>query len=164
MTNLLKRTTDSDEDDMKGRFLTFQIDEEMFGLELYNVVEIVGVQPITVLPEMPDYIKGIMNLRGKIIPLMDVRFRFKKPGKEYTDKTCVIVISFDGITIGLIVDYVSEVLTIPDGDIVEKPEIRSNDSCGYIKNIGKVNNKVILLIDCEKLLSEEQLDAVSAQL
>lgn len=164
MADLLKNNLKSSEDDMRGRFLTFQIDQDMYGIELHNVMEIVGIQPITGLLEMPDYVKGIINLRGKIIPVMDVRLRFKKPKKDYTDRTCIIVISFGGISIGLIVDCVSEVLTIPDEDIVEKPEINAKSSRGYVRNIGKIDSKVVLLIDCEKLLNDEELDAVAAQL
>ena len=154
----------SDTDDMKGRFLTFQIDEEMFGIELKDVMEIVGIQPIPQIPEMPDYIKGIINLRETIIPVMDVRLRFQKPEKEYNDRTCIIVIDYSNLSIGLIVDSVSEVLAIPDKDITEKPEICSKGSRGYVNNIGKIGEKVVLLIDCGKLLNEEEFDAVSAQL
>lgn len=163
MADLQKNMAGSDEDDMKGRFLTFQIDKEMYGIELRNVMEIIGIQPITGMSEMPDYIKGIINLRGKIIPVMDVRLRFKKPEKDFSDRTCIIVIRLIGISIGLIVDCVSEVLTIPDEDIVEKPEISSKDSCGFVRSIGKLGDKVVLLIDCEKLLREEELGAVSSQ-
>ena len=154
----------SDEDDMNGRFLTFQIDEEMFGIELKDVREIVGIQPITGIPEMPDYIKGIINLRENIIPVMDVRLRFKKPEIAYNDRTCIIVIDYNSVSIGLIVDSVSEVLTIPDKDIAEKPEISSRGSRGYVNNIGKTGEKIVLLIDCEKLLNEEEFETVSKQL
>lgn len=164
MDELLKQSAPESEDDMKGRFLTFQIDEELFGIELYNVMEIVGIQPITGMPETPDYIKGVINLRGIIIPVMDARLRFKKPEKDYTERTCVIVISFSGISIGLVVDCVCEVLAIPEKDIAEKPEINSRGSRGYVKKIGKIGERVVLLIDCEKLLNEEELEAVSAQL
>lgn len=154
----------NEEDDMSGRFLTFEINKETFGVELRNVMEIIGIQPITEVPEMPDYFKGIINLRGKIIPVMDVRLRFKKPEVEYTDKTCVIVINVGGISVGLIVDCVSEVCSIPEEDIEEKPEISSKCSRGYIKSIGKIGIKVVLLVDCEKLLNEEELDVISSQL
>ena len=166
MADLLKRSmAGSDEDDTRGRFLTFQIDEEMYGIELKNVMEIVGFLPITQMPEMPDCIKGIINLRGKITPVMDVRLRLKKPEKDYTDRTCIIVISFIDISVGLIVDCVSEVLTISDEDIVEKPEISSKGSRGYVRSIGKIgDNKVVLLIDCEKLLNEKEFDAVAERL
>ncbi|MEA4919823.1 MAG: chemotaxis protein CheW [Clostridiaceae bacterium] len=164
MTDLLEDTSESNEEDMKGRFLTFQIDKDMFGIELRNVMEIVGIQPITEMPEMPFYVKGIINLRGKIIPVMDVRLRFKKPEKVYTDKTCIIVISFIGTSIGLIVDCVSEVIAIPEEDIMEKPEINTKNTRGYVKSIGKIGEKVVLLINCEKLLNEEEFDAVADQL
>lgn len=164
MADLLKNITGSDEDDMRGRFLTFLIDEEMFGIKLRNVMEIIGIQPVTQMLEMPDYVKGIINLRGKIIPVMDIRLRFGKPEKDYNDKTCVIVIDLGEVSIGVIVDSVSEVLTIPDEDIVERPGISSRASRGYINNIGKIGEKVVLLIDCDKLLNEEELDIVSAQL
>ena len=164
MADLSKGITGGEEDDMRGRFLTFYIGEEMFGIELKNVMEIVGIQPVTGMPEMPDYIKGIINLRGKIIPVMDVRLRFKKPEMDYTDRTCVIVIFLGDISIGLIVDHVSEVLAIPDENVMEKPEISTKGGRGYIQTIGKIGEKVVLLIDCEKLLNEEDVDTVTAQL
>lgn len=165
MADLSKNIPEGNEDDMRGRFLTFQIDAEMFGIELYNVMEIVGIQLITKMPEMPDYIKGIINLRGKIIPVMDIRLRFKKTEKDYNDRTCIIVIDYGSTSIGLIVDSVSEVLTIPDEDIVVGSEMDyTKYTRGYVKNIGKVGDKVVLLIDCEKLLNEEELNIVSAQL
>jgi purine-binding chemotaxis protein CheW len=164
MAEFLSNITDYEEDDISGRFLTFFIEHEIFGIELRNVLEIVGIQPITEVPEMPDYFKGIINLRGKIIPVMDIRLRFKKPEKAYTDRTCVIIVCFAGISIGLIVDSVSEVLTIPDEDIAEKPEINSKGSRGYIKNIGKIGDEVALLLDCDMLLNEEELFAVSSQM
>lgn len=162
MADILKEIVDDDEDSMKDRFLTFLIGEEIYGVPINRVMEIVGLQPITEMPETPHYIKGIVNLRGNIIPIMDVRLRFKKPKAEYGDRTCVIVIVFGGSSVGLIVDSVSEVLTIPGEDIAQKPELSSGSGGGYVKNIGKLGGKVILLIDCERLLKTEDLDAVSA--
>lgn len=164
MTDLQKNTDDNSEDDMENRFLTFLINGGLFGIGLKNVMEIVGIQPITRMPEMPVYIKGIINLRGKMIPVMDVRLRFSEARKDYDDRTCIIVIDYGSISVGLIVDSVFEVLTIPKGDIAEKPKIGSRASRGYVNGIGKIGEKVVLLIDCEKLLNEEELDAVSAQL
>jgi purine-binding chemotaxis protein CheW len=152
-----------EEDTQKGRFLTFLIGKEMYGIEIRFVTEIIGIQAITGMPEMPDYVKGIINLRGKIIPVMDVRLRFRKQPREYDDRTCVIVIDFNGVSIGLIVDSVSEVLTIPEQDIAELPSINTNLNNGYVKNIGKVGANVILLIDCEKLISSDELDAFNAE-
>lgn len=164
MADLLKSIVDIDVDSMKGRFLTFLNGEETFGIEIEHVMEIVGIQPITEMPEMPDYIKGIINLRGRIIPVLDVRLRFKKPQIEYNDRTCIIVIDFGGKSIGLIVDSVSEVLAIPDEDIAENPEISTRGSHGYVNGIGKIGEKVVLMIDCEKLLNEEEFNIVSAGL
>jgi len=120
------------------------------------VTEIIGMQAVTEMPEMPDYLKGIINLRGKIIPVMDVRLRFGKSARDYDDRTCIVVIDLDGIPVGLIVDSVSEVLTLPEEDISELPGMGAGQGGGYVRNIGKVGNGVVLLIDCEKLLSADE--------
>lgn len=151
---------DEAEDTQKGRFLTFVLGAESYGIDIKYVTEIIGLQPITEVPELPDYIRGIINLRGKIIPVMDVRLRFKKPFKEYNDRTCVVVIDIEDISIGLIVDRVSEVLTIPDVEIVPPPEL-SKTGNKYIKGIGKVGNEVKLLLDCNKLLREDDIENLS---
>lgn len=149
---------DQEEDTQKGRFLTFILGKETYGIEIKHVTEIIGIQAITEIPELPEYIKGIINLRGKIIPVMDVRLRFKKEPKEYNDRTCVIVIDIKDISVGLIVDSVSEVLTILEEDIVEPPQMNKGFNNRYIKRIGKVGNDVKLLLDCEKLLTEDELE------
>ena len=144
-----------DEDTMKGRYLTFIIEKEMFGIEIRHVMEIIGIQSITEMPEMPEYIKGVINLRGRIIPLMDIRIRFKKQARDYDDRTCVIVIDFNDLRVGLIVDSVSEVLTIPEKDISDRPGFSTGGSQGFVNYIGKTSDHVILLLDSEKLLSSE---------
>lgn len=161
MADLIEKNVELEEDTQKGRFLTFLIGKETYGIEIRFVTEIIGIQAITEIPELPEYVKGIINLRGKIIPVMDVRLRFKKEPRDYNDRTCVIVVDINDISIGLIVDSVSEVLTIPDQDIVEPPQINSGTGNRYIKNIGKVGNNVKLLLDCEKLLTEEEIEDLS---
>ncbi len=121
-----------EEDTQKGRFLTFLIGKETYGIEIIYVTEIIGIQAITEMPETPDYLKGIINLRGKIIPVMDVRLRFGKQPREYDDRTCVIVIDLSGISMGLIVDSVSEVLSIPAQDIAELPGMSTGKGSGYV--------------------------------
>lgn len=155
---------EQEEDTQKGRFLTFSLGKETYGIEIRYVTEIIGIQAITEVPELPVYIKGIINLRGKIIPVMDVRLRFKKEPKEYNDRTCVIVVDIRDISVGLIVDSVSEVLTIPEQDIVEPPHLSKGYGNRYIKNIGKVGNDVKLLIDCEKLLTEDDMEQLNEAL
>jgi len=164
MTDTLENIEEIVEDTQKGRYLTFSLDRETYGIEIRYVTEIIGIQTITEIPELPDYVKGIINLRGKIIPVMDVRLRFRKEPKEYNDRTCIIVIDINNVTIGLIVDSVSEVLTIPDQDIVEPPQMSKGYNNRYIKNIGKVGNDVKLLLDCDKLLSEDELESISEKL
>lgn len=156
---IMQELEEFEEDTQKGKFLTFVTGSEAYGIEIKYVTEIIGIQPITEVPEVPEYIRGIINLRGKIIPVMDVRLRFKKPFKEYAERTCVIVIDVEDISIGLIVDSVAEVITIPDLDIVAPPEV-SKGTNKFIKGIGKVGNEVKLLLDCNKLLSENEIEDI----
>jgi len=148
------------EDTQKGRFLTFPLGEESYGIEIKYVTEIIGIQPITQVPELPDYVRGIINLRGKIIPVMDARLRFRKNFHEYNDRTCVIIIDVQDICIGLIVDSVSEVVTIADENIVPTPSIQKINN-RYIRAIGKIGNDMKLLLDCDRLLNEEELSELA---
>jgi purine-binding chemotaxis protein CheW len=149
-----------EEDTQKGKFLTFSLGSELYGVEILYVTEIVGVQPITVVPELPDYIKGIINLRGKIIPVMDARLKFKKTALQYNDRTCIIVIDMDEISIGLIVDSVSEVLNIAEQDLVLPPKL-TKDGKKYIKSIAKTGDDITLILDCAKLLDEDEIADLS---
>ncbi len=149
-----KEILEPEEDTQKGRFLTFNLDKEAYGIEITHVTEIIGIQPITEVPELPDYVRGIINLRGKIIPVMDVRLRFRKSFRDYSDRTCVIVIDINDLSIGLIVDSVSEVIAIPDTEIVAPPEVTKGGN-RYVKGVGKVHGEVKLLLDCNKLLNDE---------
>jgi len=152
-----------EEDSQKGRFLTFVIGKETYGIEIRYVTEIIGLQDITEMPDMPDYLKGIINLRGTIIPVMDVRLRFGKQPRNYDDRTCIIVIDCGVVAVGLTVDSVSEVLTLPEQDIAELPGIGGRQNGGYIKNVGKAGDTVILIIECEKLLSAQDLKRLAAE-
>lgn len=152
------QTTDlqEQEDTQKGRFLTFSLGEESYGIEICYITEIIGLQPITEVPELPPYIRGIINLRGKIIPVMDVRLRFKQPFLEYNDRTSVIVVEMQETAVGLIVDSVSEVVTIDEENILPPPNIQKQSN-RYISGIGKTGKNIKLLLDCDRLLNEEEL-------
>lgn len=152
----------TEEDTQKGRYLVFSIDDESYGIEIKYVTEIIGIQTITNVPELPSYMKGIINLRGKIIPVMDIRLRFKKEPKEYNDRTCIIVIDILNMSVGLIVDSVSEVVTINDSETSELPQINQRYNNRYVKNIGKIGSEVKLLLDCEKLLTEEDIQSLDS--
>jgi purine-binding chemotaxis protein CheW len=147
------------EDTMKGKFLTFSLDEEHYGIDILYVTEIVGLQPVTDVPEMPNFIRGVINLRGNIIPVMDARIKFGKEQIEYNDRTCTVVVEVGQIQIGIIVDAVAEVLTIDDENIVPPPLVGGSGR-KYIKNIGKNDNQIILIVDCEALLNEEELGSI----
>ncbi len=148
------------EDTQKGKYLTFVVEDEVYGIEIRYVTEIIGIQPITKVPESSDYIRGIINLRGKIIPVMDVRLKFRKPGIAYNDRTCIIVVDIGTIGIGLIVDNVAEVLDIPDEQIVPPPDSKSGFNSRYIMGIGKVGNDIKLILDCRKLVTSEELETL----
>lgn len=164
MENMYEENLEFEEDTQKSRYLTFSIGKETYGVEIKYVIEIIGIQTITEIPELPEYIKGIINLRGKIIPVMDVRLRFKKESIEYNDRTCVIIVDINDTSIGLIVDKVAEVIIIPDQDIVEPPQMNKGNKNRYIKNMGKVGDDVKLLLDCEKLLTEDELEELNEAL
>lgn len=151
-----------EEDTQKDKYLIFTLGNEFYGLEIKHVTEIIGIQEITLVPELPNYIKGIINLRGKIITVMDVRLRFRKPTREYNDRTCVIVVDIKGLSVGLIVDTVSEVHSIQAENIVSPPEVTRGDNNRYIKGIGKEEVNVMLILDCDKLLSDDETDYLGA--
>jgi purine-binding chemotaxis protein CheW len=151
-----------DEEDTKhGKYLTFSLGTEVFGVDIGFVTEIVGLQKISNIPESLDYVKGIINLRGKIIPVIDMRMRFKKRSAEYTGHTCIVVVDIQDITVGLIVDKVDEVISIPDTSIVAPPNYRVGVKNNYIKGIGKVNGGVRLLLDCENLFVDKEIQTLN---
>ena len=143
------------EDTQKDRYLTFKVEDETYGFEIKYVTEIIGMQAITKVPDLEDYIKGIINLRGKIIPVIELRVRFKKPLMKYDDRTCIIVIEFEDITVGFIVDEVEEVIVIGEENITEPPKTKTGFKNPFIKGIGKVNEKMKLILDCQELLDEK---------
>lgn len=152
---------DSVEDSQKGRYLAFMVGNEAFGIEIKYVTEIIGIQSITEMPEMPNFVKGIINLRGRIIPLIDIRLRFGKEPRDYDDRTCVIVVDIEGFSYGLIVDSVYEVLTIPDEEISPLPGINTVSGNRFVKNIGKTAGGIVLVVDCEKLLTADEIAEIA---
>lgn len=146
-----------EEDTQHGRYLTFDLGGESFGIEISYVKEIVGMQPITSLPEVAAHVKGIINLRGMVIPVIDMSIRFGKELSAYSDRTCIVVVELEDLSVGLIVDQVSEVLSIDDGNIVPPPSMKTGAYNRYLKAIGKVGNDVKILLDCDKLFCEGEL-------
>mgnify|MGYP001126545216 FL=1 len=151
-----------EEDSQKGKFMTFQTGKEFFGISISYVNEIIAMQPIAAIPEVDDYIKGLINLRGKIIPVIDVRVRFKMEPSEYTDRTCIIVIDVNSTMIGLIVEKIAEVDTIAEDSIVPPPSLgrKEHEHNKYVYGLARTGNMVKLLIDPVKLLRQDDVEAV----
>ena len=146
----------------KGKYVTFKSGNEYFGLKIQYVNEIIVFQEITAIPESEDYLKGLINLRGKIIPVIDVRLRFKQEPFEYNDRTCIIVINVKSTVVGLIVEKIAEVVEIQEENILPSPSLGHLDKSQnqYVYGIGKVGDTVKLLLDPEKLIRDEDLAAV----
>jgi purine-binding chemotaxis protein CheW len=143
---------DLDVDTQKDRFLSFRIGKEDYAIEIRFVTEIIVMHPITEVPDTPPFIKGVINLRGKVIPVMDVRERFNLEKREYDNRTCIVVVDVDEITVGLIVDTVNEVIDIPESNIDSPPATHSGIESNYISGMGKVGDKVKILLDVKNVL------------
>lgn len=151
------------EDTMEGKFLVFNIGEEDYGIPIRDVTEIIGIQRVTELPETPSYVKGVINLRGKVIPVIDVRSRFGMAERAHDDRTCIVVVTMQNVPVGLIVDSVAEVLDIPDASVEPPPKVNRGSGSRYISGLGKDGDNVKILIDTHKLLFEEELALLSGQ-
>ncbi|MGN0654558.1 MAG: chemotaxis protein CheW [Oscillospiraceae bacterium] len=137
-----------------GEILQFEIDNAVYGIEIQYITEIIQIQQITIVPKVPDYIKGMMNLRGKVIPVMSVRGRFGKEEIPYDDRTCIIVVEWDGLAVGLIVDRVREVARVLPEEISSTPDYKNVNMNHFIKYIIESNGEIKLLLDCETLVME----------
>ena len=148
---------DRPDETMKDQYLTFAIEDEDYGIEIAYVKEILKVQPITRVPEMPSYIEGITNLRGDLIGVLDVRKRFNKPPKEHDHETCIIVIVHSEYgQLGMIVDAVQETVIITQDKVAPPPSAKLNYANQYIRNIGALSeNDVKLLVDVERFLAQD---------
>ncbi|CAJ0853181.1 hypothetical protein AMST5_00622 [freshwater sediment metagenome] len=148
-------TTDlifNEENNIEDMFLTFGVAGEEYGLGIAFVTEIVGMQRVMQVPDVPKFIKGVINLRGKVIPVMDVRCRFEMPEKPYTERTVIIVLDVDSVPIGLVVDNVSDVLEIPPSHIDPAPKFNSSRTQeSLIRGLGKSGDRVAVLLDIRSL-------------
>ena len=148
-----------------GKFLSFILGEEEYGLEILKVQEINGMMGITRVPRTPDYVRGVINLRGRVIPIVSLRKKFKMPAVADTEKTCIIVVQVRYVdrelTMGIIVDEVSEVLNIGDGQIEPPPSFGGGmEEADFITGMGKLENKVVILLDIDRVMSGTEMEAV----
>src|SRR5258708_4174582 len=155
-------------DERAGKYLTFLIGKEEFGVGVLKVREIMGIQDITAVPQTPVYLKGVINLRGKVIPVIDLRLKFGLPSIEYTQRTCIIVVQVKGgstsLLMGIVVDEVSEVLTMAAGDIEDTPDFGANVETGYILGMAKIKGKVKILLDINEVLTSQEIHGIEAVL
>ncbi|MDP4145758.1 MAG: chemotaxis protein CheW [Bacillota bacterium] len=153
-----------EEDTQRDKYLIFSLGTEEYGIEIKNVIEIIGMQTITEIPDIPSCVKGIINLRGKIIPVMDIRLRFNKEARDYDDRTCIVVIEIERDSLGLVVDRVIEVAGIAEEGISEPPSVSKSYYNSYIKGIAKLNNSVKLIVDCSKLVDSKDIHIINKSL
>jgi purine-binding chemotaxis protein CheW len=141
----------------EGKYLTFVLGGEEYGLEILKVREIIGLMEITSVPQTPVFIKGVINLRGKVIPVIDLRLKFGMEEAEPTEETCIIVVDIGGAMIGILVDTVSEVLHVMADQIEPAPSFGGSIDTGFILGMGKIKGKVKILLDIDSVLSAEEL-------
>jgi len=146
-------------DDLR-QFVTFILAEEIFGVKVEQVQEIISYQKFTKLPEQPAYMPGVFNLRGLVVSAIDLRLRFGLEAKEYDRNTAILVINTVGRTVGMVVDAVSEVLTLSVEEIQPPPEMRGGVQKEYIQALGKRGDEMVILLDVDRLLNEEELETV----
>ena len=145
--------------DKEGKYLTFSLASEEYGIGILRIKEIIGMMPITCVPQTPEYIKGVVNLRGKVIPVMDLRLRFGMPAMNYTERTCIIVVEISGqagtVQVGVVVDAVSEVLNVKAEDIEPTPSFGTKLNTDYILGLAKMGGGIKILLDITRVLSSE---------
>jgi len=148
------------EDEGTDRYLTFRLHDESYGINIAAVTEIIGLQKITPIPEVPAFIRGVINLRGKIIPIMDVRLRFNLPERPYNDRTCIIVVGVQDVAVGLAIDEVQEVVRIDPAQIDPAPTFVDNSQHQFINGLGKQGDDVKVLLDVERLIRKDDLQTL----
>lgn len=147
-----------------GKYLTFQMGKEVYGIEILKVQKIIGMMPVTRVPKTPDFVRGVINLRGKVIPVIELRRKFGMEAREDTERTCIVVVqvawSAGTVIMGMLVDEVSEVLNVTHGQIEAPPSFGASVDTEFILGMGKVGQKVVLLLDMDKVLANEEIEAI----
>ena len=155
-------------DERAGKYLVFHLGREEFGIQVLKVREIMGIQDITAVPQTPAHVKGVLNLRGKVIPVVDLRLKFGLPEMEYTQRTCIIVVQVRGeagsMQMGIVVDGVAEVLNLADADIEDTPAFGQEVAVSYLLGMAKIKGKVKILLDIDQVLTSQELQGLEAVL
>jgi purine-binding chemotaxis protein CheW len=150
--------------DREGKYLTFTLDEEDYGIGILKIKEIIGMMPITPVPQTPEHVKGVINLRGRVIPVVDLRLRFGMDSIDYNERTCIIVVEIEGeagtVMIGIVVDSVSEVLNIKAEEIEDTPTFGTKLNTDYILGMAKMEGGVKILLDIDQVVSSREISAL----
>ena len=154
---------DDNEDTQANKYLFFRIGKESYGIGIRYVIEIIELQTISLVPDLPDYVKGVINLRGKVIPIVDLRLRFDMEERAYDNRTCIIITEVDHVLVGCLVDTVEEVMEILEKNIEPPPKFKTiSGKDQYISGMGKVGDAIKILIDVEKIVRDQNLASVAA--
>ena len=149
---------DDNEDTQANKYLFFKIGKESYGIGIKHIIEIIELQHISAVPDMPLYVKGVINLRGKVIPIIDLRLRFNLEERQYDDRTCIVVNEIDRVLIGFIVDTVEEVIEIPENQVEPPPKFKSSTGQDrYVSGLGKVGEAVKILLDVEQIVDDQAI-------
>jgi purine-binding chemotaxis protein CheW len=151
--------------DRGGKYLVFELGREEFGIRVLKVREIIGIQDITAVPQTPVYVKGVINLRGKVIPVVDLRLKFGLPEQEYTPRTCIVVVQVQGeagpLPMGIVVDGVAEVLNLAGADIEDTPDFGDGTTTPYLLGMAKVKGQVKILLEIDRVLTSQDLSELA---
>lgn len=152
---------ETDDEIQENKFLMCKIGDEIFGIDIQHVTDIIELQRITEVPDMPQYVRGVINLRGNVIPVIDLRVRFRMRNREYDDRTVITVVKMRDYSIGFIVDTATEVQDIPEKNIDPAPSFHENeDKQKYVAGLGKIDEQVIILLDIENLIGQEEMESI----
>ena len=146
--------------ELAGKYLTFSLGEEHYGLPIKPINDIIELQDYTEIPQTADYVRGVINLRGTVIPVIDLREKFGLPTTEYDEKTCIVVVNIENIQTGLIIDRVEEVREFSDKEIDPSPKMSSEIQVEFIAGIGKKEEEVYILLDIDRIIKKEELDEI----
>ncbi len=164
----LEKNPTAASDERAGKYLVFHLGKEEFGIRVLKVREIMGVQDITAVPQTPGHVKGVINLRGKVVPVVDLRLKFGLPEIEYTQRTCIIVVQVQAdsysMQMGIVVDGVAEVLNLAPGDIEDTPDFGQGVVTPFLLGMAKIKGKVKILLDIDQVLTTQELHSIEAVL
>ena len=155
---------ETEDEVLENKYLMCKLGNEVYGIDIQHVTDIIELQKITEVPDMPPYVKGVINLRGQVIPVIDLRLRFRMEERAYDDRTVITVVQIRNNSIGFIIDTATEVQDIPEKDIDPPPKFQGEEAKQkYIFGLGKIDSEVIILLDIEKLMGEAELEAISSE-